>query len=149
MGIILVSQGLPFIHAGQEMCRTKKGEENSYNKPDDINGIDWERQSSFADMLQWTKSLIELRKKLGAFNFGDANLVRKNVSVQSEEQLIVYRSTTKTKKYVVIINGSADSKTSNLLNDMSLTTVLSNKFFDNKVKNIPPRFFGIFELSKN
>ena len=35
--IILLSQGIPFLHAGQEFLRTKNGVENSYNAPDSIN----------------------------------------------------------------------------------------------------------------
>ena len=29
-GLVLLAQGIPFIHSGQEMCRTKKGDENSH-----------------------------------------------------------------------------------------------------------------------
>ena len=39
--MVLVSQGVPFIHAGQEFFRTKQGVENSYKSPDSINKIDW------------------------------------------------------------------------------------------------------------
>jgi pullulanase len=42
---VLLSQGIPFIHAGQEFMRTKNGLENSYNAPDSINRIDWHRRS--------------------------------------------------------------------------------------------------------
>ena len=34
--IVLTSQGVPFLHAGMEMLRTKNGEENSYQSPDEI-----------------------------------------------------------------------------------------------------------------
>ena len=39
--IVLTSQGVPFLHAGSELLRTKHGEHNSYNLPDSINQIDW------------------------------------------------------------------------------------------------------------
>ena len=41
MGMVMVSQGVPFIHAGQEFLRTKNGEHNSYILPDSINKLDW------------------------------------------------------------------------------------------------------------
>src|SRR5690606_23960822 len=40
-GIVLLSQGVPFIHAGQEFFRTKKGDENSYISGDEINQLNW------------------------------------------------------------------------------------------------------------
>lgn len=44
-GITLVSQGVPFIHAGQEWFRTKKGVENSYSSSDEINQLDWKKEN--------------------------------------------------------------------------------------------------------
>src|SRR5699024_10621745 len=40
--VTLLSQGIPFIHAGQEFYRTKGGIGNSYNSPDNINSINWD-----------------------------------------------------------------------------------------------------------
>ena len=39
--LVLTSQGIPFIHSGQEMLRTKRGNSNSYNQPDAVNMINW------------------------------------------------------------------------------------------------------------
>lgn len=41
--IVLTSQGIPFLHAGQEFLRTKQGVGNSYQSPDEINQMDWIR----------------------------------------------------------------------------------------------------------
>ena len=45
--IILTSQGVPFIHAGEEMLRTKplengKFDHNSYDSPDSVNSFKWD-----------------------------------------------------------------------------------------------------------
>ena len=40
--IIMVSRGTPFMQAGEEMLRSKGGDENSYNSGDAVNNIDWE-----------------------------------------------------------------------------------------------------------
>ncbi|WP_046176657.1 type I pullulanase [Domibacillus indicus] len=64
---VLLSQGIPFLHAGQEFCRTKYGVENSYTSSDMINQMDWRRRSEFIDHVTYVKGLIELRKSTGAF----------------------------------------------------------------------------------
>lgn len=66
-GIILTSQGIPFLHSGVEFCRTKKMIENSFTSLDDVNCIDWDRKSLFLDVFQYYKSLISLRKEHAGF----------------------------------------------------------------------------------
>lgn len=63
LAIILLSQGIPFIHAGQEFLRTKDGVRDSYNKPDEINQIDWLRRDRYAHTVESAKNLIALRKQ--------------------------------------------------------------------------------------
>jgi pullulanase len=63
----ILSQGIPFLHAGQEFFRTKKGVENSYNSSDDINKIDWKRKALHMDNVEYVKGLIALRKKHDVF----------------------------------------------------------------------------------
>ncbi|MFA7412799.1 MAG: type I pullulanase, partial [Tissierellaceae bacterium] len=41
LSILFSSQGIPFIHAGNEFMRSKKMVENSYNSPLEVNAIDW------------------------------------------------------------------------------------------------------------
>jgi pullulanase len=60
--LVLTSQGIPFINSGQEMLRTKRGEHNSYNKPDAINMINWEWKRNNLDIFDYYKGLIALRK---------------------------------------------------------------------------------------
>jgi len=67
MGVVILSQGMPFIHAGQEFLRTKQGVENSYRHPDSINEIDWELRDKHQDLVNTTKDLITLRKTYKVF----------------------------------------------------------------------------------
>jgi pullulanase len=60
--LVLTSQGIPFIHSGQEMLRTKRGDHNSYNKPDAINMINWQWKRDNLDIFNYYKGLIALRK---------------------------------------------------------------------------------------
>jgi len=65
--IVLTAQGVPFLHAGVEMLRTKEGEENSFESPDSINQLDWNRKSTYREVFEFHRALIQLRKKHPAF----------------------------------------------------------------------------------
>ncbi len=63
----ILAKGTPFIHSGQEFFRTKNGIDNTYNKPDEINHLSWYRRLEYADVTEYTKNLIEIRKKLSPY----------------------------------------------------------------------------------
>ncbi len=65
--IVLTSQGISFLHAGEEFARGKKGFENSYNKPDSVNAIDWRRKEKYRDLCAYYRGLIALRKATPEF----------------------------------------------------------------------------------
>ncbi len=63
--LVLLSKGTPFFLAGEEMLRTKGGNENSYNASDAVNNIDWDALKPDSDayaMMLYYKQLIALRK---------------------------------------------------------------------------------------
>ena len=64
---MFVSQGIPFLHEGIEFCGTKKDNPNSYNSPDHINGMDWQRAKFNRHMIEYTRKCIALRKKYPEF----------------------------------------------------------------------------------
>ena len=76
---VLTSQGIPFLWAGEEILRDKKGVHNSYCSPDSINAIDWTRKGTNHDVFRYYQGLIALRKAHPAFHMGDADLVRRHV----------------------------------------------------------------------
>ncbi|MFX3623104.1 MAG: type I pullulanase [Ectobacillus sp.] len=89
--ITLLSQGIPFIHAGQEFFRTKQRIENSYNAPDDINQIDWKRKVDNIETVEYIKNIIAIRKSHGAFRLPSASLIRKHMRFLSAAwSVIVY-----------------------------------------------------------
>ena len=68
--ILMISKGTPFWQAGEEMLRTKNGDENSYNSSDAINNIDWsvlKEGSREYETSRYYKGLIEMRKNFGIF----------------------------------------------------------------------------------
>ena len=82
--IIQTSLGVPFMQAGEEMLRTKKDEdgtynENSYNAPDSVNNLKWDELSESSEQyktMQYYKGLIAFRK---------ANPVLRATTVSSDE----------------------------------------------------------------
>lgn len=64
---VILSQGTPFINGGQEFCRTKNGNDNSYNANDGVNNISLTRKLRYIDVFQNYRGLIALRKNYEAF----------------------------------------------------------------------------------
>jgi pullulanase len=80
-GLILLSQGIPFLHSGQEFFRTKRGDGNSYKSPDHINQLDWNRKQLYSDNVKYIKGLIQLRKQFPCFRLKTGDDVRDCIQV--------------------------------------------------------------------
>lgn len=74
--LVLLAQGIPFLHSGQEFFRSKKGIGNSYRSPDDINWIDWNNSVLYQDNVDFIKGIIDIRKSHKAFRFSTAEEIR-------------------------------------------------------------------------
>ena len=76
--ILMISKGTPFWQAGEEMLRTKGGDENSYKSSDEVNNIDWsllrDGTMQYETMLYY-KGLIEMRKAYPIFTSPDAKIL--------------------------------------------------------------------------
>jgi pullulanase len=59
---LFTSQGVPFIHGGEEFARTKGGNNNSYESPDSVNQVDWALKREHIDLFNYVRDLIALRK---------------------------------------------------------------------------------------
>lgn len=77
--IVLTSQGIPFLHAGVEMLRTKYGVENSFESPDSINQINWDWKSDNYEVFEYYKDLIKLRKAHPAFRMTSTEQIQKHL----------------------------------------------------------------------
>lgn len=77
--IVFTSQGTPFLFAGEEICRDKKGVGNSYKSPDSVNAIDWSLKTKNAAQFKYYKKLIRLRREHPAFRMTTAGEVGKNI----------------------------------------------------------------------
>ena len=91
--LVLIAQGIPFIHAGQEFYRTKQRVENSYKSSDEINQIYWNPDLAAVDKL---KELIEIRKKHKIYTNSNA----KQKTVEQKQGLIIFTLENGTEKIV-------------------------------------------------
>jgi pullulanase len=117
MTIVLTSQGVPFLHAGMEMLRTKNGVENSFNSPDEINRFDWDRKTKYLAFNDYVRQLIQLRKNHPAFRMPTADMIRRNIKFleTKDPNLIVYQIGLRANndnwtRIVVIYNGNTEEK---------------------------------------
>ena len=60
-GIYLTSFGLPFMQAGEEFARTKKGVGNSYRSSPALNRLDWNRAEQYHALVDYYRGLLALR----------------------------------------------------------------------------------------
>lgn len=65
--IVLTSMGIPFLHAGTEFLRSKPlpnggYDHNSYESPDSVNQLRWDRKVQYNDVFEYHKALIHIRK---------------------------------------------------------------------------------------
>ena len=90
LGIVLTSQGIPFIHGGCDFARTKQGNHNSYNAGDEINDFGWTRKSAYADIFDFTRGLIELRRAHPAFRLTDDAQIRQALTFANTERPVAF-----------------------------------------------------------
>ena len=87
----LLSQGLPFLQAGQEFLRSKGGDTNSYKSSDLVNSLKWSTKATNASTVKFYQGLIALRKAHPAFRMTTTDQVRKNlVFLTSPDGTIAY-----------------------------------------------------------
>lgn len=60
-GICLTCFGMPFLQAGEEFARTKKGEGNSYRSSPALNRLDWDRAGRYYPLVDYYRGLLGLR----------------------------------------------------------------------------------------
>lgn len=111
--IVFTSQGTPFMFAGEEVFRDKKGVHNSYKSPDSINAIDWSLKHDNAQQYNYYRELIRLRKEHPAFRMTTAEQIAKHLVFDktTDENVISYTlkdhaNGDKWKEIKVIFNGN-------------------------------------------
>ena len=110
--IVQTAQGVPFMMSGEEFLRTKTKsdgtfEHNSYASPDYVNELDYSRVSTYADVYNYYKGLIEFRKAHAALRMSTAEAVEANFTS--------YESNNKTGLAAFLLNGGQKGETAEKL----------------------------------
>lgn len=122
LATVLTSQGAAFLHAGTEFLRTKQGVENSYESPDSINQMDWLRKARYAEVTDYVKGLVALRRAHPAFRMQTTAEVKDHLAflpTGETSNLIAYQISDGANgdswsNIVVVLNGNEDYQSVNI-----------------------------------
>ena len=89
--VAFLSQGVPFMQAGQEFLRSKNGDENSYKSDDATNSLKWSTKLKYSATVNYYKGLIALRAAHPAFRMSTTAAVKANLKfLKGSDSLIAY-----------------------------------------------------------
>ncbi|WP_314010506.1 type I pullulanase [Pseudostreptobacillus hongkongensis] len=110
--IVLCSQGIPFIHAGQEFFRTKFGIENSYKSSDEINKFDFERAQKYQEYVNYFSDLIKYRSSNDLFKLGNFDVIEEKIDIiRFDYESLIFSIDN---KLLIAVNVSKDTKSFNI-----------------------------------
>lgn len=89
LAMTILSQGVPFIHQGQEFFDTKGGNTNSYNAGDSVNNYDWGRRDEFYQHVELIAFLIRLRRNNKCFRYYDYEDMRQHVRLSNINHCVI------------------------------------------------------------
>lgn len=125
--ITLTSQGVPFMMAGEEMARSKDGDENSYKSPVEVNQIDWNDINKYADLNEYYKGLIDIRQTVDLLRDSSGDVADSISYIKDlDDGVIAYtiKGSGNTKAFAAVFNGSDKSTTVTLPSGLALTWVV-------------------------
>lgn len=151
--IVFTAQGTPFMFAGEELFRDKKGVHNSYKSPDSINAIDWNLKAANNDQFQFYKGLIAMRKAHPAFRMTTTEEIARNIVFDKvkENNVVSYSINNNAggdafKEIKVVYNGSDKPYTLRLPSKRTWTVIANDgkinpdglETFSGKTIVVPP-----------
>lgn len=162
--LILTSQGVPFIHAGQEYGRSKEWKDknlpeqkyligkkgifidDSYDSTDLINTFDWKKTTDLEveKTMNFTYNLIKLRKNIEIFRYKTYKEINKNIKLiktKEKDIFIAYKN----KDYFIFINADETERDLPLKFKNFKVLVDGDKVNENGIEN--PEFIR-FEKDK-
>lgn len=118
ISIVMLSQGIPLMHAGEEILRTKTNKEgefvsDSVRDADSVNSIKWEtlEDETYYSVYQYYKGLIAFRKAHDLFTLNNKEEIQKTISFidTNNDNVIAYRLKNEKEELVVVFNSSNDN----------------------------------------
>lgn len=108
--LVMLAQGVPFIHAGQEMLRSKplgdgKYDGNSYCSPDSVNSMKWNLLEENEREVEYFKGLIAFRKAHPLLRLKTAEEVKESAKLlQSPDGTIALKLCNESEQLLILIN---------------------------------------------
>ena len=110
--IVLLAQGVPFLHSGQEFYRTKNLIDNTYNLPDEINKLDWLRSLHYSEDIEFLKQLIAFRKAHPLLTLATSSAIQKACQVKwLSPSLLEYKIQKNKQALTILINFGTEAVT--------------------------------------
>ena len=120
MAIVMLSQGIPFIHAGDEFLRSKENskckygyDDNNYMTGDEVNSIKWNDKNTYDEVYKYYKGLIELRKSCELLRMDNREEINSKLEFDSNESGLIVckiKDNSNNIKMINIFNGSLNEQ---------------------------------------
>ena len=89
--IALLAQGVPFMQAGQEFLRSKKGDANSYKSDDSVNSLKWNLRTENGPTVDYYKGLLALRAAHPVFRMSTTQAIQNGLKfINAGSSVIAY-----------------------------------------------------------
>ena len=95
--LVLTSQGLSFLHAGEEILRSKVKQDgsfdnNSFKSPDKVNAINWENKTINKSVFEYYKGLVTLRNRYSSFRMPTTEDIKRYINFlpTDDENVVAY-----------------------------------------------------------
>lgn len=117
ISIVMLSQGIPLMHAGEEFLRTKTDKDgeiigDSYNSSDYVNSIKWSdlEKEEYKEVYEYYKGIVKIRKSHNLFTLDTKEDVEKKISFKDSDndKVVIYNLKDEKEEITVIFN--ADNK---------------------------------------
>lgn len=146
LSMLLLAQGVPFLHMGQEVRKDKKMFDNTYLNPNGVNNVDYDLINDSLNNIRIMKELISFRKNNLDLFFDSEIDVERKVKIYEYYKVIVYEISGNNRLVKIIYNGT--DYDSNLKKMVFSKILLKSKdiSFVNSDVIIPKKCFVIFEI---
>ena len=153
--LIMLSQGIPFFHCGNEFLRSKMMFKNTYNQSLDINAVNWKLKYDNNEIYQYVKSLIEFRKRHSEFNLKGENEIRNKIKFYDLNHFCICFSIKNDKGCLLVFINSGEQFEFDLSNYfkhfVNCTKIFDEKIIETKVSGnvilIGERKSGVYSIS--
>ncbi|MDU2709007.1 MAG: type I pullulanase [Finegoldia magna] len=153
--LIMLSQGIPFFHCGNEFLRSKMMFKNTYNQSLDINAVNWKLKYDNNEIYQYVKSLIEFRKRHSEFNLKGESEIRNKIKFYDLNHFCICFSIKNDKGCLLVFINSGEQFEFDLSNYfkhfVNCTKIFDEKIIETEVSGniilIGERKSGVYSIS--